>query len=474
MRLSPALRYFARFGPWSLCFLLLLGTPACRSKAPTAFPAEDLAPAPRPAWVQARPVTDAYYVGIGLSSRTRPDFMEAAKKNALNDLASEISVKVEGNSLLHTLETRRSFNEEYSSTINTRTSEQLEGYELVDTWENGSEYWTYYRLSKAEHARIKAERKQRAISQATDLFNRSKQSLAAGDLRTAFDQDLRALIAMKDHWGESDEAVIDGRSTPLANAIFADLQELTSGIRLTSLPERCELNYGNHFQREMLVRATSTSGSKGRDLNQLPLHFSYPGVDGPVTSTKNTDPEGLARTTVQRADLQAAAPELLVRVDLAGLVSKELDPAFTKPLVGSLTVPELHVPIDRVMPKVHFTVSETNLGQGVDDAGVAAGIKEELTKRGFRAVDRPADADLLLDLKATTREGGESNGFFTAFLDLSFTFRDRRTAEVVYQGGRQGVKGIQLNYTKAGLDAYKKAAREFYDELLPAMINALL
>src|SRR5690606_15697522 len=103
--------------------------------------------------------------------------------------------------------------------------------------------------------------------------------------------------------------------------------------------------------------------------------------------------------------------------------------------------------------------SESNLGMPVEDAGVAAGIKEELTRRGFRAVDRASDADLLLDLKATTREGGESNGFFTAFLDLNFTFRDRRTQEVVYQGGRQGLKGIQLSYPKAGLDAYKKASR---------------
>ncbi|HEY0977859.1 MAG TPA: LPP20 family lipoprotein [Flavobacteriales bacterium] len=448
---------------------------SCATKKPVAQAEKPLnAEVQRPSWVQGRPITDAYYVGIGLCPKGRTDFIETAKKNALNDLASEISVKVEGNSLLHTLDSKQNFKEEFTSTINTRTSEQLEGFELVDTWENGSEYWTYYRLSKAEHARIKAEKKQQAITQATDLFARSKQSLAGGDLRSAFDQDLRALIALKDHWGESDQVLIDGKLTPLANAIFSDLQTLTSGVRLSALPERCELNYGNHFQREMLIRASFAGAGKARDLNQLPLFFSYPGLDGNVTNTKNTDVEGLARTTVQRADLEAQAPELLVRLDVQALVSKDLDAAFTKPLVGSLTVPELHVPIDRAMPKVFFTVSETNLGQPVNDAGVASLIQEELTRRGFRAVSRATDADLVLDLKASTREGGESNGFFTTFLDLSFTFRDRRSEEVVYQGGRQGVKGIQLNYAKAGLDAYKKAAQTFHDELVPAMLNALL
>ena len=456
-----------------LVVVAVLSSCGARRPVATTPPPAEVAPQ-RPSWVQSRPVTGSYYVGIGLCPKARPDFIEVAKKNALNDLASEISVKVEGNSLLHTLDTRSAFKEDFSSTIDTRTSEQLEGYELVDSWENGAEYWTYYRLDKAEHARIKAERKQRAIAQATDQHARSRQRLAAGDLRAAFDLDLRALIAMKDHWGENDEAMIDGRSVPLANTIFTDLQSLTGGVRLSALPERCELSYANHFQREMLVRAHSTVGGRARELNQLPLHLSFPGVDGPVTGTRNTDPEGVARIIIQRADLGARAPELLVRLDLEALVSKDLDPAFARPLIGSLTVPELHVPIDRVMPKVHFTVSESNLGVPVQDAGVAAGIKEELTGRGFRAVDRAADADLLLDLKATTREGAESNGFFTAFLDLNFTFRDRRTQEVVYQGGRQGLKGIQLSYAKAGLDAYKKAARAFHDELLPAMLNALL
>ncbi|MCB0780391.1 MAG: LPP20 family lipoprotein, partial [Flavobacteriales bacterium] len=107
------------------------------------------------------------------------------KKNALNDLASEISVRVEGNSLLYTLDRKTSFSESFTSNIRTSTSEQLEGFELVDTWENEHEYWTYYRLSKAEHARIKAERKQRAMDQATDLYARARTSLSEGDLKGA-------------------------------------------------------------------------------------------------------------------------------------------------------------------------------------------------------------------------------------------------------------------------------------------------
>ena len=457
----------------AFAFLATVLFAACKSNRPTVQVETPVATeAQRPAWVNARPVADADYIGIGQCPKNRPDVQETAKKNALNDLASEISVTVEGNSLLYTLDRKYKFDEEFTSTINTSTKERIEGYELVDSYDGPDNYWVYYRLSKSEHARIKAARKQKAIDQATDLYGRAKSSLASGDMKTAFDLDLRALIAMKEYWGESDQVMLDGKQVPLANQLFSDLQGMTSGVRLTVLPERCALNWSNRFKREMLISATLSPA--GHALAQLPITIEFPGQAGKVTESRNTDTEGRARTTVQRLDLQAAAPEMLVRLDVDALVSKDLDPAFTKPLIGSLTIPEVHVPIDRVMPKVFVKDTESNLGRPLPDAQLALALKEELTAMGFRAVDRAADADMEMEITASTREMGESNGFFTAALDNALKVRDRRSGEVIYEGGKQGVKGIQLNYEKAGLDAYKKAALDLRKELFPAMVNTLL
>lgn len=174
-------------------------------------------PDTRPEWVRSRPVSSAYYIGIGLGSKARGDAQDVARKNALDQLAQEISVRVEGNSLLFTADGRNRFDETFTSTIRTTSTEQLEGYEAVDTWESPTEVWMYYRLSKSEHARLKAERKAKAIATALDLHQRSRTSIAAGNLREAVDQDLRALIAMKAYWGENDLAELDGKQMPLAN-----------------------------------------------------------------------------------------------------------------------------------------------------------------------------------------------------------------------------------------------------------------
>lgn len=456
----------------SLCIALVALT-ACKGSKPLATQPQP-EPDTRPAWVRERPNSSMYFIGVGLAMKSRPDHQETAKKNALNDLASEISVVVEGNSLLYSLDQRTRFDETFTSTIRTRTSEQLEGFELVDTWENANEYWMYYRLSKSEHARIKAERKARAIDNATDLHQRGKASLAQGDLRGAFDMQLRALLAVRDHWGESDMVELDGRRVPLANELFAELQRLTSGIQLGILPDRCELNYAGGFRREMLISAKHTSDRGTRDLAQLPLVITWPGNGTRTTELKSTDATGHVRSTVQRVNIDASPRELVVRLDLDALVSKELDPTFTRPVVASLTVPEKHVPIDIVLPRVLLRSNESNLGSPVQEGGLALVLREEFTKRGFRFVEREADADLVLQVDCTTRQGGEASGFFTTFLDASFSFRDRRSGDVVHQGGRQGVKGVQLDYQRAGMDAYRRAVDEIRRDVVPQMLKAML
>ena len=210
------------------------------------------------------------------------------------------------------------------------------------------------------------------------------------------------------------------------------------------------------------------------DLRQLPLIIEYPGMSGKVIEKRSTDNDGQARTLVQRVQLDASSPEVKVMLDMDAMTPSDLEQGLVKPLMAGLSVPERRAAIDVEMPRVHLVAKESNMGEAITEGGAALALKEELSRKGFRFVDRPADADMIMSVNASTREGGTANGFFTAYLDISFSFRDRTKNEVIYEGGRQGVKGVQLNYTKAGLEAYKKASQEVRKELVPAMMDAIL
>lgn len=454
--------------------VMLLALVACKGGQQTAGTAVAGPALPAPDWVRARPVSSAYYIGIGQAPKDRPDFQETAKHIALNDLASEISVVVESNSLLHTLEQGGRFSETFTGAIRTSTNEQIEGFEPVDSWEDGTTHHVYYRLSKAEHARLKEQRRQQAIDQALDLYARARASLAAGDLRGAMDLDLRALLAMKDHWAEADQVTIDGRSAYLGNEVHDHLKRLTSGTVLTVLPDRCVLDHANGFQREMLVQAEHRDNGAVRHLANLPLVIEHPGPNGQVVEKRSTNHDGHARTVVQQVRPDGRQHELTVRLDMAALASKELDQRLVPALLAGLTAPEKRTPIELVMPRVMLRGNETNMGADVGDAGILTALKQELSARGFRFVDRAADADLLMELTAGTRSGGEASGFFTAYLDMRITAHDRRSGHQVYEGGRQGVKGVQLDPRKAGLDAYKRAAQDLRNDVVPALVNAIM
>jgi hypothetical protein len=99
-------------------------------------------PQPKPEWVSARPVNSSYYIGIATCSKTAQpaDYQAIAKKLALNDLATEISVKVEGQTFFNTMEVNKAFSESFSSNVTTSSSELLEDYEVAGIWEDKELY----------------------------------------------------------------------------------------------------------------------------------------------------------------------------------------------------------------------------------------------------------------------------------------------------------------------------------------------
>jgi len=103
-----------------------------------------------PSWVREPPRSDQYVIGIGFSDKDRPNYRALAKADALNDLATEISVNISSD-LIDIMIEASGVSEEYArSEIRLSTRDELEGYESVDEYDDNDKnlYWVYYRLSK--------------------------------------------------------------------------------------------------------------------------------------------------------------------------------------------------------------------------------------------------------------------------------------------------------------------------------------
>ena len=85
--------------------------------------------APRPSWVTSKPIDPGMYSGIGMAYKSAgADYIAIAKNNALNDLASEISVNISSSSLFYQIEQDDNLREEFQANTQLKSKENLEGY----------------------------------------------------------------------------------------------------------------------------------------------------------------------------------------------------------------------------------------------------------------------------------------------------------------------------------------------------------
>ena len=93
---------------WSVLVLAIIVAviTSCRDTKDLSKPGSVVTIQEAPEWVNSRPHNSANYIGVGSASKlTQPlDYQAIAKKNALNDLASEISVRVQGSTFLNSME----------------------------------------------------------------------------------------------------------------------------------------------------------------------------------------------------------------------------------------------------------------------------------------------------------------------------------------------------------------------------------
>ena len=131
-----------------------------------------IAHAQAPAWITTHPMSDKAYVGIGMASMDEADYVQRATSNALSDIASQIAVKVETNSLLHTVDVDGRSRELFEEKIHSTLTGWIEGHELKDSHQSGNTYYVYYTLDKATHRKNVETKRTAAIRTGMDYLDK--------------------------------------------------------------------------------------------------------------------------------------------------------------------------------------------------------------------------------------------------------------------------------------------------------------
>ncbi len=444
--------------------LVLLG---CNANKQTAGNTQE---PPPPGWVASRPLNSAYYTGIGVAPKTvGTNYQRTAKENALSDLASEIKVNVNSNSLLYTLETNAKFEQEFKESIRTRTDLNLEDFEIVDTWEDGNSYWVYYRLNKLAYAEKLQAKKNTAQQLALDFLAKAESARNNSSYAISVDYYLRGLQALENFWNEDNTVAYQGNTILLDNSLFTGLKDQLNQARI-QFESPIELSFQNSFKTKADLLVTTSGGAP---LESVPLAYDYFGTYGRHRGKVATNADGRATISVIEADKERGDNSIRVSVDTELMFEPFQTDKFMKKLTETMRGTDMQKAIIYKPPSVYLISKEENLGRSMDSEPIASAIITSLGRRGITFANSKTNADIILKLDADTKKSGTEQGFYTSVLTVNIEVTESISGESRYKVSKNNMKGVDLNFEKAGLKAYQSFTRNIESELIRTLVNDL-
>ena len=431
----------------------------------------------KPGWVKKRPIIRGYYIGIGIAEKSKEnqDHLRQAKNNALNELASEITINI-SSKITDKITIQSGLSEsEFKSEIQSTTKSTLEDFELIDTWEDKKEYWVYYRLSISKYKEAKRLRLERAINLSKDLLRKAKREESGNNPASALIYYKQAFDPIRNHITETLKTDYEGSEIFLRNEIYVSLQSLLGKIELKPEKGALSAKVGKPLNEPYLIHAVyrDDNGVEHNAFN-LPLKLSFIRGSGDMIEQLFTDANGVAKGSVSKITSTDRLQIIKSEIDL--LIPADNDTASSRivsKILRSLSIPGPNVILNVSGLSVFLESSELNLGKPLEIQSITAKFKNWLTGRGFTFVDEISEADLAVRFKVETREGNTTYGQFVAYADMEISVIDLTSGEESYSNALSNVKGIQLNYEKAGLKALENTFKKMSETILPEFITTV-
>jgi len=427
----------------------------------------------QPAWVKQRPVDTNYYTGIGSALLQKENYLQEAKTNALNDLASEINTNVSGVTINSLMETNAVTQEDFRSQVVASTQAELEGFELVDSWKDSNRYWVYYRLSKVLYHDSKEKKLQACVNQALTYYDTANAYLNSNQIILALDSYFKALNPVAKYITEPLQVDYQGRKIFLLNEIYNAVQNTLAQITLTAgNPAPLAAKTGKGLDSPLLIKALYNN-KKNQPIANLPLTNTVSKGTANLTEQGQTDNAGTA--SIYLTKVLSREPVLLIKseADLSRIIPQDSASVLFKTIVSSLVLPSVTVSLSVSGLSFSIDDKEQNFGAPVTQPIIASKLKSYLAEQSITFTDHAADADYVIVLQADTAKGSKLYNMFSSFATVTFSVVDRKQGKEIYKNTLTKIKGIDIDETVSGTKALENASKDILSDLDNNVLKAL-
>ncbi len=426
-----------------------------------------------PEWVASRPIDNNYYIGIGVASKAKKssDHIQIAKDNALKNLASEITINISGEVLSNVIEKSGVLEEEIKSSIQTSTQAELEGFEIIDTFEDKANYWIYYRLLKEVYERKKREKIDKAVSLALDLFSEARENERNINIEKALLYYLQALKPLEKYIAEPLKTTIDGKEIFLTNEIYFSIRNVLSKIELKPSHNKIKAKINKPLEKPIEIMAEYGIDGSSK-ISNLPLKFYFIKGAGDLIENVRTNSSGIAKCEITKITSPDKLQMIKAELDISSFINRDSTSFIYQNILESFPIPDTKVILNAKGLTFYIESDETNFGNKLDALYIEPKLKEMLSNKGFSFIEDVAEADLMISIQAKSRKGSEMYDLFSAFADLTISVIDMSSGVEIYKNSYNNIKGIGADFNKAGLKALLNIADKM-KEVIPEIEKKL-
>lgn len=337
-----------------------------------------------PAWLNDPQLNDSEWVGIGSVETNQENYAEKADREALAEIARQISVKVDANSFMQ-LDLHA--DTQFKQQIQLKSENYMEGQQLVGTYESDGFYYVCYRLDKATYYRY-AEAKAADIARNGYAFlQKAEVAVAKGELSNAVFNYCKGLEVVEP-WLFMDLRT-QGVNVPIE--LYNGLQHVYEGLSITLENTSTE---APAFQG-INVPITATLMRNGLPIANFPLTAQFIVGDGTLSPSATTNTEGKAVFYVTK--LLSKEPTQQVAIRISETIKKDIPLSFLHIMSWHLPEAMFGITIQSLVPKIYI---DDRSEQSLD---CRSSIEMLLGGDKFDIAGNEEDADIIIQVQDDLR-----------------------------------------------------------------------
>ena len=352
--------------------------------------------AQKPVWVTSHPISEKEYIGIGMAPLSDTDYMKKATQNALADIASQISMKLENSSFLHVVDVDGKARDMFEDKIQGSMVAWLEGQELKETYQSDENYYVYYSLDKKVFARNSESRRKQAIRMGMDYLKKGQEAEEMMNLAQAVQLYGKGLEAVEP-WVFMD-LVNNGVNVP--TELYHAFVNVFSNMAITTNVVQVE---GEAFKAISTPLAGCLS-KNGIVVPSVKLKASFVTGGGAVSEPMETDHTGTAEFYVTNITSKENFQELRISIDDSFIQAL---PNSYRQLLQTQVWPSAKITI--LLNSAPIT-AYLYVNDDIDLEGIEKRISSLLTNNHFTMSEDPDVSQIFIDMTTKMEMGSVVTG----------------------------------------------------------------